>query len=100
LGEAIEKGLANNARIRATQSQVNASEARLSQARSAFFPQVDIIESFRRTDNPMWAFGAKLNQEVISQADFDPAKLNDPETIKEKRRGSPMSPRPPCLPIS
>ena len=81
LHEAIENGLSSNPRITAVHSQVNASEARVSQARSGFFPHVDISESFNRTNNPMWAFGTKLNQEVISQADFDPAELNDPEAI-------------------
>lgn len=81
LKEAIKKGLANNPRIRAAQSQVDASVARVSQARSGFFPQIDISESFNRTTNPMWAFGTKLNQEIISLADFDPSRLNDPEAI-------------------
>jgi TolC family type I secretion outer membrane protein len=81
LEEAIKKGLANNPRIRAAQSQVDASVARVSQARSGFFPQVDVSESFNRTTNPMWAFGTKLNQEIISLADFDPSRLNDPEAI-------------------
>jgi len=81
LEEAIKKGLAKNPRIRAAQSQVDASVARVSQARSGFFPQVDVSESFNRTTNPMWAFGTKLNQEIISLADFDPSRLNDPEAI-------------------
>jgi outer membrane protein TolC len=29
----------------------------------------------------MWAFGTKLNQEQITQQDFDPARLNDPDPI-------------------
>ena len=81
LQEAIKTGAAKNPKITAVRSRVDASEARVSQARSGFFPRVDISESFNRTNNPMWAFGTKLNQEVISQADFDPARLNDPETI-------------------
>ena len=81
LQEAIKTGVAKNPKITAVRSQVDASEARVSQARSGFFPRVDISESFNRTNNPMWAFGTKLNQEVISQTDFDPERLNDPETI-------------------
>ncbi len=81
LQEAINTGVVKNPKITAVRSRVDASEARVSQARSGFFPRVDISESFNRTNNPMWAFGTKLNQEVISLADFDPARLNDPETI-------------------
>ena len=81
LQEAINTGVVKNPKITVVRSRVDASEARVSQARSGFFPRVDISESFNRTNNPMWAFGTKLNQEVISQADFAPARLNDPETI-------------------
>lgn len=81
LQEAIKIGVTKNPKITAVQSRVDASEARISQARSGFFPRVDVSESFNRTTNPMWAFGTKLNQEVITLEDFDPAKLNDPEEI-------------------
>jgi len=81
LGEAIKMGLANNPQIAAVKSKVDASMAIVSQARSGFFPRVDISESFSRTTNPMWAFGTKLNQEVITSEDFDPQTLNDPEAI-------------------
>jgi len=81
LGEAITMGVANNPRITAVQSQVDASKARVSQARSGFFPQVDVSQSFNQTTNPMWAFGTKLNQEIITPEDFDPERFNDPDAI-------------------
>ncbi|RKX61782.1 MAG: hypothetical protein DRP37_03225 [Thermodesulfobacteriota bacterium] len=81
MGEAIKIGLANNPRITAVLSQVDASKARVSQTRSGFFPRVDISQSFNRTTNPMWAFGTKLNQKIITSEDFDPEKLNDPDAI-------------------
>ena len=31
------------------------------------------------TTNPLMAFGSKLNQEVLTQADFNPALLNNPD---------------------
>jgi outer membrane protein len=81
LDNAIKLGLANSPKMAAAQSQVTASAARVSQARSGFLPRVDMSESFNRTTNPMWAFGTKLNQEVITTEDFDPASLNDPDAI-------------------
>ena len=81
LSEAIREGLVNNPRIRAALSQTDASVARISEARSGLFPRVDLIQSVGRTTNPMWAFGAKLNQGIITTDDFDPARLNDPEGI-------------------
>ena len=78
---AIQIALNENPVIKAAHFQVDASVAQLTQARSGFFPQVFISEAFNHTNNPMWAFGTKLNQEVISQADFNPDKLNDPDAI-------------------
>lgn len=34
------------------------------------------------TTNPLMAFGSKLNQEILTQADFNPALLNDPRTTQ------------------
>lgn len=81
LREAVKTGLEKNPVITAAESQVEASEARISQARSGFYPRVDLSESFTRTNNPMWAFGTKLNQGVISAPDFDPSRLNDPDSV-------------------
>ena len=81
LSEAIQQALAHNPRIETAASQLDASQARVSQAKSGFYPQVNIQEAFNRTTNPMWAFGTKLNQEVITEADFDPARLNSPDPI-------------------
>lgn len=82
LGQSIKIGLAQSPRIASARSRVAASEATVGQARSGFYPQVDITESYNRTTNPMWAFGTKLNQEIISSADFDPTRLNDPKAIE------------------
>lgn len=81
LEQAIGIAVAENAKISAARSRFRASEERTVQARSGFFPQVNISETFQHTTNPMWAFGTKLNQESIQASDFDPARLNDPDAI-------------------
>lgn len=81
LSEAIATSLAKNPQIAASRSGVNAAAAKITEARSGFFPRVNLSESFQRTTNPMWAFGTKLNQESITQQDFDPARLNNPSPI-------------------
>jgi outer membrane protein len=75
------KGLENNPRLTAARSLVDASEASVGTALSGFYPRLDFSESFSRTNNPMWAFGTRLNQGAISMRDFDPALLNDPDSI-------------------
>jgi len=44
-------------------------------------PQVFFAETYSNTNNPMWAFGNRLNQEIITQQDFDPDRLNHPDPI-------------------
>jgi outer membrane protein len=81
LEQAIGIAVKENANISAARSRLKASEERIVQARSGLFPQINFNQSFNRTTNPMWAFGTKLNQEVISSSDFDPVRLNDPDAI-------------------
>ncbi|MEW6670974.1 MAG: TolC family protein [Thermodesulfobacteriota bacterium] len=81
LAEAIQTAVTKNPGISAAAFQVEGSEAQITQARSGLLPQVYFSEAYNHTTNPMWAFGTKLNQEQISQRDFDPARLNDPDPI-------------------
>lgn len=81
LSEAIHMAVKENPDTRAAAFDVEASAARVTQARSGFFPQISLSETYNRTNNPMWAFGTKLNQEIIGLPDFNPVLLNDPDII-------------------
>ncbi len=81
LEEAISTALAHNPFIAAAKSGLSASEERIVQARSGLLPQVDFLESYQRTNNPMWAFGNKLKQGRFSQQDFELDELNNPSSI-------------------
>lgn len=81
LQAAIHTALEKNPMIAAARSRVSASAERITQATSGFYPQVYISEAYQLTNNPMWSFGMKLNQEIITQQDFDPARLNNPDDI-------------------
>ncbi len=79
--EAIRIAVKQNPEIKAARFQVEAFKSNSTKALSGFYPQVNFSESFNRTTNPMYAFGTKLNQEVITQTDFDPQRLNNPDPI-------------------
>lgn len=81
LSSAIQTAVNKNHLVLAAQYQVDASAAQITQARSGFFPQLSVSETVTKTNNPMWAFGTKLNQKVIEQRDFDPDLLNEPDAI-------------------
>jgi outer membrane protein len=79
--EAIRIAAKQNPEIKAARFQVDAFKSNSTKALSGFYPQVNFSETFNRTTNPMYAFGTKLNQEVITTSDFDPQRLNDPDPI-------------------
>ena len=79
--EAIRIAVEQNPEIKAARFQVAAVKSNSTKALSRFYPQINFSETFNRTTNPMYAFGTKLNQEVITQSDFDPQRLNDPDPI-------------------
>ncbi len=81
LTEAILNSDRNNPKIKAALSQLSAADHRITQARSGFLPQIYFTETFTHTNNPMWAFGNRLNQKIIAREDFDPSRLNKPGYI-------------------
>lgn len=81
LQEAIGKALTQNPEILSARAQVESSEHMVTAARSPLLPQVNLSERFQNTNNPMWAFGTKLNQGNIGPADFNPDQLNEPDAI-------------------
>lgn len=58
---------------------MTASDSR--SANAVFLPSVNFTETFTNTTDPMMAFGTKLGQSSIEQADFNPVLLNNPDNI-------------------
>lgn len=79
--KALSLSISQHPRLTVFRSRQDMAAERITQARSGFFPRIAFSERFSRTNTPMWAFGTKLNQETITQGDFDPARLNNPDAI-------------------
>ena len=79
--EAVLRAVHQHPRVEAADKRREAARERITQARSGFWPQLSFSERFSTTTNPMWAFGTRLNQERITDPDFDPDLLNDPDPI-------------------
>jgi outer membrane protein len=79
LDQAIETALKNHPGLKAADAQVEAAQANITKSRSGFLPKVNLSETWSKTDNPMMVLGTKLNQEIVTPADFNPATLNNPE---------------------
>lgn len=82
IDEALSIGLEQNHAVRMADQEAKAAESRFKQANAVFFPSVTIEENAMYTTDPINAFGFKLKQERISQPDFNPAVLNDPDAIE------------------
>lgn len=82
LNEVLEKVGNNNHTIKIAEQNYNAAKADFNQTNAILLPNISISHSAITTTNPLMAFGSKLNQEILTQADFNPALLNDPDEIK------------------
>jgi len=82
LNDVLEKVDNNNHTVKIAEQNYNAAKADFNQTNSILLPNISISHSAISTTNPLMAFGSKLNQEILTQADFNPALLNDPDEIK------------------
>jgi outer membrane protein TolC len=78
LNNAIEATLKNNKNIQLAKLDGSISTANYQQTAAAFLPQIDLSYSAISTNNPLNAFGFKLQQGTITQNDFNPVLLNHP----------------------
>lgn len=73
------KLLEKNLQIKIADKNYQSAKADYHQSRSLYLPNVTASHTGIVTTNPLMAFGSKLNQEILTPADFNPALLNDPE---------------------
>lgn len=76
-----QKILDQNLQVKLANDEAKLAQAELLQTRAMYLPNVNASYTFSNTNNPLYAFGSKLNQERIAMEDFNPAKLNAPSAI-------------------
>lgn len=76
--EAVGVAIENNSNITMTRLDQKKAHAEYRQTDAIFLPQVTLGYTALTTNNPLNAFGFLLQQESVTQADFDPSKLNNP----------------------
>ena len=87
LKEALMLGQRGNPEVRALANSVLASEEDVGIARGFLLPKITFEERFMRTNNPTYAFMAKLNQARFEQSDFQIPSLNHPRAISDFQTG-------------
>ncbi len=78
LQEALDAAWKNNKEITIARMDESASKAKLKQTQAVFLPQVNLSYAAMSSNNPLNAFGFKLQQQSITPADFNPDLLNSP----------------------
>jgi outer membrane protein TolC len=80
--ETIRTAWSRQAGLQAGEALVQKAQAEASALGSLRLPTASLGVGFQRTDEPMMAFGTKLNQARISPMDFLPERLNHPDAVQ------------------
>ena len=70
-----------NLQLKIASAELNSAEADLLMSRAMDLPNIKASYTGISTNNPLMAFGYKLNQERVTMEDFNPANLNNPKNI-------------------
>ena len=81
LKDAVRLALSANTSIAASAASNDAAATRISQAKSGFLPKVDYAESWTRSNNPVFVFGALLTQHQFTEQNFAVGPLNRPDFL-------------------
>ncbi|HSC33715.1 MAG TPA: TolC family protein [Thermodesulfobacteriota bacterium] len=83
LRDAVSTALENNNELKALESSVSAEKADIGISRSYLLPQINLEESFVRTNNPTGVFSIKLNEGRFKESDFEVSTLNNPDPVSD-----------------
>lgn len=81
LRDAVHLGLRENPSIAAAGAGVQAAQSRVAEAHSGMFPKLNYMESFTRSDNPVFVFSSLLTQHQFTAQNFDIGLLNRPDSL-------------------
>jgi len=71
-----------NLQLKIADKTFQSAKADYRQSNALFLPNINVSHTGISTTNPLMAFGSKLNQEILTASDFNPALLNDPAQIQ------------------
>ena len=81
--EVIAKVKESNNTLKISEQDVLAAKGDFNQTNAILLPNISVSHTGIATTNPLMAFGSKLNQEILTSADFNPNLLNDPNQIED-----------------
>jgi outer membrane protein TolC len=81
LKDAVRIALSGNKAIAVSGASNDAASSRIAEAKSGFLPKVDYAESWTRSNNPVFVFGALLTQHQFAEQNFAIDPLNRPHFL-------------------
>jgi outer membrane protein TolC len=84
---AIDRALHDSPVVRAAVAAQGEAAAGVDQARAGWLPRVDYIESWQRSNQPVFVFGSLLAQSRFTAQNFALDPLNHPDAISNYRSG-------------
>ena len=85
LTDAIARARAQNPDARSSAAVEREAAQRMAQARAAYWPKVDVAESWQRGNQPVFVFSSLLAQRQFTAADFALDALNHPDALDNYR---------------
>ena len=82
LDEALSTALKNNTEIIMASLDEQRADATFKQTNTVFLPQIRVSYTAMGSNNPLNAFGFKLQQQSIAPSDFNPELLNNPSSTQ------------------
>jgi outer membrane protein TolC len=83
LEDALKMAHERNTSIKAVRARVDQADARIVQSRQAYLPKVKFSETYVHTTDPGANLVFKLQQGIVTQQDFMPDRLNNPDGISD-----------------
>ncbi|RRQ50108.1 TolC family protein [Maribacter algicola] len=81
--EVMTKVKDGNNTLKIAMQEALAAKGDYLQTNAVLLPNISVSHTGIATTNPLMAFGSKLNQQILTAADFDPTLLNDPRQIED-----------------
>ena len=80
--EIRQKASDKNLKIKIANKEFQSAQADYRQSNAVFLPNITLSHTGIVTTNPLMAFGSKLNQGILTAADFNPNLLNNPDKVQ------------------
>ena len=78
--EVLTKVRENNNSLKMSEQDVLAAKGDFNQSNAVILPNISVSHTAIATTNPLMAFGSKLNQEILTQADFNPTFIEQSQS--------------------